>query len=91
MAQQAIVTSTQSETMTETLAPLVWLWAIPMYIAGGFLGLLQFKLLFTGLTNAAAWRSKLWVWQRVRPSMTHPSTLSCLSCALHLPCAVQLS
>ena len=70
MAQQAIVTSTQNETITETLAPLVWLWAIPMYIAGGFLGLLQFKLVFTGLTNAAAWRSKLWVWQRVRPSMT---------------------
>ena len=89
MAQQAIVASTQSETMTETLAPLVWLWAIPLYIAGGFLGLLQFKLVFSGLTNAAAWRSKLWVWQRVRPSMTLlctlPSLLAFLRTALSLP------
>ena len=86
MAQQAIVTSTQNEGMTETLAPLVWLWAIPLYIAGGFLGLLQFKLVFTGLTNAAAWRSKLWVWQRVRPSMTLLSTVA-FSAGLLIHCA----
>ncbi|KAK9845471.1 hypothetical protein WJX81_007376 [Elliptochloris bilobata] len=55
--------------MTETLAPLVWLWAVPLYIAGGFLGLLQFKFVFSGLTNVSAWRSKMWVWQRVRPGL----------------------
>ena len=53
----------------ETLAPLILLWALPLYIAGGFLGLLQFKLLYTGLVNASAWRSKLWVWQRLRPGV----------------------
>ena len=45
--QQAIVSSAQPDGMMETLAPLVLLWALPLYIAGGFLGLLQFKLVCT--------------------------------------------
>jgi hypothetical protein len=103
--QQAIVSSAQPDGMMETLAPLVLLWALPLYIAGGFLGLLQFKLVCTcpmlislkgahngalhlvrdvvvpakyvysgsrtqvygWVANAASWRSKLWVWQRLRP------------------------
>ncbi len=101
--QQAIVSSAQPDGMMETLAPLVLLWALPLYIAGGFLGLLQFKLVrtcpvlfFIGCSHngalhlvqhvgcsckyvysgsrtqvygwvAASWRSKLWMWQRLRP------------------------
>ena len=62
----------QAEGIMETLVPLILLWALPLYIAGGFLGLLQFKLVYTALTNAAAWRSKLWIWQQVRPGACLP-------------------